>query len=81
MTNALIPLLEALTPPGEETGVYLNEADFNQPDWQRAFYGENYNRLLKIKDKYDPAKLLYGRTAVGSERWVEYENGRLCQAV
>ncbi|KAL4922038.1 hypothetical protein BDW62DRAFT_207823 [Aspergillus aurantiobrunneus] len=36
--------------------------------------------LLKIKQKYDPKQIFYGRTAVGSERWVEHGNGRLCYA-
>ncbi|PLB48795.1 FAD binding domain protein [Aspergillus steynii IBT 23096] len=81
ITNTLIPLLEALTPPGEISGVYLNEADFNQPDWQSAFYGANYDCLQRIKDKYDPDQAFYARTAVGSQRWVEHEDGRLCRAV
>ncbi|KAH8424838.1 FAD-binding oxidoreductase [Aspergillus melleus] len=68
MTKTLIPFLEALTPPGEISGVYLNEPDFNQPDWQSAFYGANYGRLREIKDKYDPGQILYARTAVGSEQ-------------
>ncbi|KAI9040772.1 uncharacterized protein KD926_007715 [Aspergillus affinis] len=69
MTKALMPLLEAPTPPGEVSGAYLNEADFNQPDWQSVFYGANYDRLREIEDKYDPDQDLYARTAVGSERW------------
>lgn len=80
MTNILIPAIEALTPPGEEGGAYLNEGDFNQPNWQSAFYGVNYQKLLGIKDRYDPRGLFYARTAVGSERWIEREDGRLCRA-
>ncbi|KAA8642713.1 FAD-dependent oxidoreductase [Aspergillus tanneri] len=80
ITSSLIPVLEALTPRGEISGAYLNEADFNQPDWQSAFYGANYDRLQEIKDKYDPDQVLYARTAVGSQRWVEHEDGRLCRA-
>ncbi|PWY81692.1 FAD binding domain protein [Aspergillus sclerotioniger CBS 115572] len=79
MTNVLVPQLEAPTPPGEDGGAYLNEGDFNQPDWQSVFYGVNYDRLLEIKDTYDPDQVFYGRTAVGSERWIEYEDGRLCR--
>ncbi|RJE17854.1 isoamyl alcohol oxidase [Aspergillus sclerotialis] len=77
MTNTLVPLLEALSPNG---GAYLNEADWNQADWQWNFYGRNYQKLEKIKDKYDPHQIFYGLTAVGSERWVEQMDGRLCRS-
>ncbi|PYI08007.1 FAD-binding domain-containing protein [Aspergillus sclerotiicarbonarius CBS 121057] len=80
MTEVLVPELEALGLPGELTGAYLNEADFNTPHWQEAFYGAPYARLGAVKDKYDPDQIFYGRTAVGSERWVEQADGRLCRA-
>jgi hypothetical protein len=31
-----------------------------------------------IKDHYDPEQLLYGSTAVGGDRWMEVDDGRLC---
>ncbi|KAK3400725.1 hypothetical protein B0T20DRAFT_348568, partial [Sordaria brevicollis] len=65
-----------LTPGG---GAYLNETNANQPDWQTAFYGENYERLLAIKNKYDPEVLLYASTAVGNEGWAQKEDERLCR--
>ncbi|KAI1436360.1 hypothetical protein GGR50DRAFT_651932 [Xylaria sp. CBS 124048] len=77
MTNVLMPALKAVTPGG---GSYLNEADFRDPDWQSAFYGVNYPALKAVKDKYDPAKLFFGPTAVGSEEWVVEADGRLCRA-
>lgn len=76
MTDSLIPALEAITPRG---GTYLNEGDFRQPNFQDVFYGDGYGKLLAIKDKYDPRGLFYGLTAVGSERWVEHLDGRLCR--
>lgn len=79
MRNVLMPKIDALVLPGEVSGVYGNEADFNAPNWQSEFYGEHYERLLAIKDKYDPDQIFYGRTAVGSDRWVEHEDGQLCQ--
>ncbi|KAJ7239892.1 hypothetical protein C8J57DRAFT_1372268 [Mycena rebaudengoi] len=69
--------LRRLTP---NSGAYLNEADSSEPDWKIAFYGGNYPRLLAIKDRYDPRQLLYGSTAVGGDRWVERNAGRLCPA-
>jgi FAD/FMN-containing dehydrogenase len=50
-------------------GSYVWETDFFQPNWQDAFWGENYPRLRTIKDKYDPAGLFFVRHGVGSEEW------------
>ncbi|KAF7343032.1 FAD binding domain protein [Mycena venus] len=69
---------EPLRQLAPDSGAYLNEADTSEPNWKTAFYGENYARLLAIKDYYDPAQLLYGSTAVGGDRWVEVDEGRLC---
>ncbi|KAH6606122.1 hypothetical protein Trco_005275 [Trichoderma cornu-damae] len=76
ITTVVQPVIEAATPGG---GAYMNEADFQQPDFQETFYGANYAQLLKIKQKYDPTGLLYARTAVGSEAWTVAENGRMCR--
>ncbi|KAK1224001.1 hypothetical protein PQX77_013120 [Marasmius sp. AFHP31] len=61
------------------SGAYLNEGDLLEPDFKNAFYGPNYDRLLSIKDKWDPQQILYGSTAVGGDRWREDEDGRLCK--
>jgi FAD/FMN-containing dehydrogenase len=50
-------------------GSYVWETDFFQPNWQDAFWGENYGRLRAIKDKYDPAGLFFLHHGVGSEDW------------
>ncbi|THU81964.1 FAD-binding domain-containing protein [Dendrothele bispora CBS 962.96] len=76
ITNVIDPPLRQLAP---NSGTYLNEANSDEPDWQHAFYGENYDRLLQIKDRYDPDEMLYGSTAVGGDRWVEDVDGRLCR--
>ncbi|TGO66740.1 hypothetical protein BOTNAR_0055g00270 [Botryotinia narcissicola] len=65
MTNTTSPALAALTPDG---AVHLNEADFQQPDWKRAFYGANYDRLDAVKAKYDHLNRFYALGAVGSDR-------------
>ncbi|OGE47982.1 hypothetical protein PENARI_c034G07316 [Penicillium arizonense] len=77
ITDVLLPPLERLTPGG---GAYLNEADPNQIDWQQAFYGDKYAKLLRIKRKYDPHSIFYAFKAVGSEAWVVAEGGRLCRS-
>ena len=51
-------------------GAYVWEADYFQPNWQDAFWGENYPRLRAVKDKYDPEGLFFLHHGVGSESWV-----------
>ncbi|KAK8023735.1 FAD-linked oxidoreductase patO [Apiospora rasikravindrae] len=77
ITHDLIPALERLTPGGG--AAYLNEANFEQGDFQRTLYGDHYGRLLEIKRKYDPESIMYARTAVGSEEWKERGDGGLCR--
>ncbi|KAL7624629.1 hypothetical protein AAE478_006198 [Parahypoxylon ruwenzoriense] len=82
-------LVETMQPwrdasPG--AGAYLNEADINEPNWQQAFYGSNYDYLYQLKQKYDPRGLMWAPTAVGSEDWyvagqIDYyptQDGKLC---
>ncbi|KAJ4154444.1 hypothetical protein NW765_015202 [Fusarium oxysporum] len=75
MTEEIQPIIEAATPGA---GAYINEADFQQKDWQETFYGVNYDNLLKIKKKYDPGHLFYSTVAVGSEAWSIANDGRMC---
>ncbi|KAK7712334.1 hypothetical protein SLS57_007806 [Botryosphaeria dothidea] len=76
MTQRCVPALARLAP---QAGAYMNEADPNQPDWKKAFYGVNYERLLEIKKKYDPNNIFYAQTAVGSDYWKVDSDGRLCR--
>ncbi len=50
-------------------GSYVSESNYFNPDWQRAFWGENYSRLQAIKNKYDPDGLFFVHHGVGSEEW------------
>ncbi|CAG8979299.1 hypothetical protein HYALB_00002422 [Hymenoscyphus albidus] len=77
LTNHLTPQLTALTPG---SGSYMNEADFNQPDFQDAFFGANYDALLKIKQKWDPNSVFYAVATVGSEIWSFTKEGRMCRS-
>ncbi|KAJ5248565.1 FAD/FMN-containing dehydrogenase, partial [Penicillium chermesinum] len=77
ITNSLLPKLEEITPGG---GAYLNEADAHQPNWKFTFYHTNYNRLLQVKNKYDPYHKFYALTGVGSDLWQQKSDGRLCRA-
>ena len=77
LTNSLIPQLDALTPG---SGAYMNEGNFQQPDWKQDFFGSNYDALRAIKKKYDPDDLFYAVTTVGSDAWTVDADGRLCRS-
>jgi FAD/FMN-containing dehydrogenase len=64
--QAAMTTLRAAAP---DTGAYVNECDYFQPDWQRAFWGWNYPRLADIKRRYDPDGLFFVHHGVGSEAW------------
>lgn len=48
-------------------GTYYNEASALEKNWQTAFFGSNYPRLLSIKNKYDPEGRLSVFKGVGYE--------------
>lgn len=48
-------------------GSYLNETDYFDPDWRQNSWGRNYDRLLEVKRRYDPANLFRVHHGVGSE--------------
>jgi hypothetical protein len=64
--QAAIQALRACAP---DTGAYVNECDYFQSDWQRAFWGGHYARLLAVKRRYDPTGLFTVHHGVGSEAW------------
>ncbi|OBR04746.1 FAD binding domain-containing protein [Colletotrichum higginsianum IMI 349063] len=77
MTEEFMPLIQSVTPGSAS---YMNEADFRQPDWQSAFFGDNYAKLLSIKKKWDPESLFYVLKGVGSEAWNVAPSGQMCRA-
>lgn len=72
----IMPFVNNATPGA---GAYGNEANWDQDDWQNAFYGDHYSRLREIKNTYDPDSIFYGLTTVGSDAWAEDAEGRLCR--
>ncbi|KAI2606605.1 FAD-binding domain-containing protein [Hypoxylon sp. NC1633] len=82
----LVDMMQPWRDVSPGAGAYLNEADINEPNWQQAYYGSNYNYLYQLKQKYDPWGMMWAPTAVGSEDWyvtgqIAYyptQNGKLC---
>jgi hypothetical protein len=70
-------VVEAATPG---SGSYVTEAEFRQPDIQTTLWGGNYNKLLRIKKKWDPSDLFYATVSVGSDVWNVQNDGRMCRA-
>lgn len=62
--NAAAQIIFDATPG---SGSYSNETDYFEKDWQKSFWGDNYSRLLNIKQKYDPTNLFRCHHSVGSE--------------
>ena len=47
-------------------GSYVSEADYFGSEWQQAYWGDNYPRLLAAKMRYDPANLFTGHHCVSA---------------
>jgi FAD/FMN-containing dehydrogenase len=62
---AMAPLVALSAQPAS----YLSETNYFQSNWQTAFWGQNYGRLKRIKERYDPTGLFYVHHSVGSEAW------------
>jgi len=76
ITHELGKLLRDATP---HSAVYPNEGDINEPNWQDAFWGPVYPRLVNIKKKYDPKDVFWAKSSTGSEGWALRDNLKLCR--
>jgi hypothetical protein len=61
--------MDALRKAAPGAGAYVSESDYFQQRWQDVYWGANYSKLLKIKQRYDPDGLFTVRHGVGSEQW------------
>ena len=78
MSESYLAALRDATPGGAS---YLNEGDVRlSSDWRAEYFGENYDELRRIKDKWDPDGVFYVFKGVGSEAWTVDESGRMCRA-
>lgn len=76
MTEIYIPAMDALS---ENSGAYINEGFYLEKDWKKTFYGggERYEKLLSIKNRYDPQNVLWCFPCVGGDVFIEREDGKL----
>jgi hypothetical protein len=65
--SASIQPFKALTPGG---GCYMNEGDWMEENWKQTFFGEQYDKLLAVKRRYDPTALFNCWKCVG---WTGYD--------
>lgn len=54
------------------SGAYLNYIDPLQKNWTKNYYGDNYARLLAVKQYFDPDNLFRFQQSVGSEFEADY---------
>jgi hypothetical protein len=57
---------EAMRVAGDATGAYVNYIDPLLHNWADMYYGENYERLKKIKKDIDPDNLFSFQQSIGS---------------
>ncbi|KHN97494.1 oxidoreductase [Metarhizium album ARSEF 1941] len=62
-----MPILYSLEP--DDRVSYRNLGDPFEGDFQRRYWGPNYERLASIKAKWDPNEVFISRLGVGSEDW------------
>ena len=65
MRATIAPLQKLIPAPAS----YLSESDYFDPEWRRAYWGANYQRLLAAKRLYDPDGLFIVHHGVGSDAW------------
>ena len=49
--------------PADEEA-YQNFIDCTLKDWQQAYYGTNFDRLVRVKRKYDPDDFFHFRQSI-----------------
>lgn len=62
-----------------DSGSYMNEGNPYTSEFKHDFYGSNYERLVEVKQKYDPTESLFVLSGVGSDGWnYDLQSGKLC---
>ncbi len=68
-SRAVDGAMTALLRIAPDAGSYVSESNYFQEDWQKSFWGPNYDRLAAVKRRYDPDGLFFVHHGVGSEEW------------
>jgi FAD/FMN-containing dehydrogenase len=55
--RALVTALRTAMAPWSSGGAYQNYLDPDLVNWQAAYYGDNYARLVQVKAAYDPTQV------------------------
>lgn len=86
-TSELKGFTQALKQLAPNTGAYVSESDPTEVDWQQTFWGDNYPRLLSIREKWDSAGVFWCVPCVGHELWtvsggdaIGQDNGTICRS-
>ena len=58
---------EAMRVAGDAVGAYVNYIDPLLHDWAKMYYGDNYERLVRIKKQVDPKNLFNFQQSIGSD--------------
>ena len=61
--------MDALRKVAPVRAAYVSESNFFEKGWGHSFWGSNYERLQKVKAKYDPDGLFFVHHGVGSDEW------------
>jgi hypothetical protein len=65
-----------------DSGSYMNEGNPYNTHFKHDFYGSNYDRLVEVKQKYDPSESLFVLSGVGSDGWkYDLQSGKLCRVL
>ncbi len=67
--KAVAAAMAELAKIAPHAGSYVAESGYFEADWQNAYWGANYARLLAVKGKYDPTGLFFVHHGVGSDAW------------
>lgn len=54
---------------GAADALYRTQASLYESDPKKTFFGSHYDKLLAIKEKYDPYDLFVVAEGVGSDKW------------
>ncbi|KAF8886854.1 hypothetical protein CPB84DRAFT_1787219 [Gymnopilus junonius] len=73
-TPLIVLLFPIIVNPMWRTSLYHNEAAVHEPNYQSSFWNSKYQRLLQIKNKYDPERVFDCWQCGKGNHWMEGQN-------